>query len=420
MWDAGRTFQLYVRGWLADGGEMQRMRVWLAFSIALNAALAAGWFFATRPPAVKRAAIVRRPVFNTNVVRLVRTNIVVPEATLGWSSIESDDYFTYIQNLRTIGCPEQTIRDIIVADVNQLFARRQSKAHKSTNEKWWLSDPDLDDIQAATEEQDSRDQERRQLLTALLGPGWETQEDLGVVPNTNVTLDGHLLGDLSPETKRAVRDIQLRNQQRQEAYGKAVREGKAVENPAELAKMRKEAREELAKVLTPDQLEEYLLRYSNNANDMREQLRGFGASQEEFRAIFRATDSLDLEREALIGSENPDDQRRLRQIDDQRDEALRKALTPERYQYYKLNSDPGFKEARELVQDLGAPADAVMPFYEVQNAIREERQKILADNTLTPEEQTQQLGQVHQDHLDTLRKVLGEAGLRRYLQGLGK
>lgn len=399
---------------------MQRMRVWLALSIALNAALAAGWFLATRPPALKRAAIVRRPVFNTNVVRLVRTNIVVPEATLGWASIESDDYFTYIQNLRTIGCPEQTIRDIIVADVSQLFARKLIKAHKSTNEKWWLSDPDLDDIQAATEEQDLHDQERRQLLTALLGPGWETSEDLGVVPNTNVTLDGHLLGDLSAETKRAVRDIQLRNQQRQEAYGKAVREGKVVESPAELAKMRRETREELAKVLAPDQLEEYLLRYSNNANDLREQLRGFGASQDEFRAIFRATDNLDLEREALTGSENPDDQRRLKQLDAQRDEALSKALTPERYQYYKLNSDPGFKEARELVQDLGAPADAVMPFYEVQNAIRDERQKILTDSTLTPEEQTQQLGQVHQDHLDTLRKVLGEAGLRRYLQGLGK
>src|SRR5215510_15089950 len=42
-----------------------------------------------------------------------------------WSQIESADYRTYITNLRSIGCPEQTIRDIIVADVQGLYAPRR-------------------------------------------------------------------------------------------------------------------------------------------------------------------------------------------------------------------------------------------------------------------------------------------------------
>src|SRR5262245_12164353 len=41
-----------------------------------------------------------------------------------WSHIESQDYRTYIANLRSIGCPGQTIRDIIVADVHGLDAPR--------------------------------------------------------------------------------------------------------------------------------------------------------------------------------------------------------------------------------------------------------------------------------------------------------
>jgi len=42
-----------------------------------------------------------------------------------WSQIESADYHTYIANLRGIGCPEQTIRDIITADVESLYAARR-------------------------------------------------------------------------------------------------------------------------------------------------------------------------------------------------------------------------------------------------------------------------------------------------------
>ncbi len=41
-----------------------------------------------------------------------------------WNQIESPDYRTYIAKLRGIGCPEQTIRDIIIADVHSLYAPR--------------------------------------------------------------------------------------------------------------------------------------------------------------------------------------------------------------------------------------------------------------------------------------------------------
>src|SRR5437868_620849 len=38
-----------------------------------------------------------------------------------WSLVESRDYRFYIANLRAIGCPEETIRDIIIAEVNRLY-----------------------------------------------------------------------------------------------------------------------------------------------------------------------------------------------------------------------------------------------------------------------------------------------------------
>ncbi len=38
-----------------------------------------------------------------------------------WSLIESDDYHQYAENLRAIGCPDKTVRDILVADIAANF-----------------------------------------------------------------------------------------------------------------------------------------------------------------------------------------------------------------------------------------------------------------------------------------------------------
>jgi hypothetical protein len=44
-----------------------------------------------------------------------------------WSQLESTNYRTYMGNLRAIGCPERTLRDIIVADVDGLYASRRAE-----------------------------------------------------------------------------------------------------------------------------------------------------------------------------------------------------------------------------------------------------------------------------------------------------
>lgn len=39
-----------------------------------------------------------------------------------WSQLESTNFLTYVANLRAVGCPEQTLRDIIGAEVQALYA----------------------------------------------------------------------------------------------------------------------------------------------------------------------------------------------------------------------------------------------------------------------------------------------------------
>ena len=44
-----------------------------------------------------------------------------------WSRLESSDYRVYVANLRRVRCPEQTIRDILTADVHSLYAPRRER-----------------------------------------------------------------------------------------------------------------------------------------------------------------------------------------------------------------------------------------------------------------------------------------------------
>jgi len=100
--------------------------------------------------------------------------------TLDWESVESPSYRTYIENLRSIGCPEKTIQDIIIADVNALFAERIKEVRGEPEQfEFWkntmfgaMMDPDkLSDIQVLNKE-------KRALLKDLLGPDVEIPPDL--------------------------------------------------------------------------------------------------------------------------------------------------------------------------------------------------------------------------------------------------
>src|SRR5438128_12417542 len=110
----------------------------LAVSLALNLGLlgAVGWLVKSR--CCSSSATGNQPL-QTNL----KTNFTVqpaaqptppatgesaepvkPTKSFDWRMVESEDYKKYIANLRSIGCPEETIRDIIVADVAKLFDSR--------------------------------------------------------------------------------------------------------------------------------------------------------------------------------------------------------------------------------------------------------------------------------------------------------
>ncbi|MCB1128537.1 MAG: hypothetical protein KDM81_18725, partial [Verrucomicrobiae bacterium] len=89
-----------------------------------------------------------------------------------------------------------------------------------------------------------------------------------------------------------------------------------------------------------------------------------------------------------------------------------------RHAEYQLSQDPAFIAMRETAARFELPETKVVPLYEIDQVTREERARILNDSSLTPEEQSAQLGAVEQQRLDSIRQLVGEAAFRRLQTGV--
>lgn len=387
-----------------------RSRAILIVLLVANLVLAAGWFWTAQRHARRfsRAGIVT----DAAAVPLVKTNVLVRKQFFSWQEVESDDYPTYITNLRDIGCPEQTIRDIIIADVNAVYARKRATELVTADQQWWRSEPDAAIVKAAAARGEELDQERRTLLARLLGAGWEGG-DLVSLPRptrTGVALDGPVLGIMSNEVKERVEEISLRSQDRIAAYLEA--QGKAGEplDPVELAKLRQQTRAELAQVLSPLQLEEFLLRYSQGAGALREELghlKYFNSTPDEFRAVFRATDSYDQQLALLAGATDPNSVALRRSLEAQRALALKNSLGAERFAQFQLLHEAGFRDAYAAALEAGTPETAPA-LYEINRASQDELARLRAQTNLSPEQLAFELKKAELEQLKGAAQALGQ------------
>ncbi|HWV99975.1 MAG TPA: hypothetical protein VNZ64_09810 [Candidatus Acidoferrum sp.] len=87
-----------------------------------------------------------------------------------WSQLESSDYRTYIANLRGIGCPQQTIRDLITADVDGLYAVRREKVKQKYAVPADSPNGSFAFGQSAASELRELQSEEASVLAGLLGP----------------------------------------------------------------------------------------------------------------------------------------------------------------------------------------------------------------------------------------------------------
>jgi hypothetical protein len=331
----------------------------------------------------------------------------------GWQDVTNQTYVDYVARLRAIGAPEKQVRNIVVADLNDLFDQRRLEHAIKTDSQWWKAETFMGILPMQNFAGANFDEQRRELLTKILGEEESDSVKLTSLNGAAVNLTGPVLGALPPETWNAVQEICARSMDRHQAYQMTrINENKPMDN-LELAKLRDQTRTDLAKVLTAEQIEEFLLRYSHNSSRMRTDLRGIDLSPDEFRKFFRAIDPLEHRIQIDYGGPEALSVKQREQLDAQRDRAAREALTPEHFSQYMSTKDPLYKQAQLMAMQYGLNGKAVQPLHDMQKSLDARRAQIAQNAAMTAEQKAQALQSIGIEHQQTLQRILGDTTYRQ-------
>jgi hypothetical protein len=359
---------------------------------------------AATPEALAPAGATTRPLVEPRPARVVETATVTN--AFHWANVESDNYKAYIANLRAIGCPEETIRDIIIADVNKLFAGRVAALYPSAQDfPFWKVEDRAARAEERARERKRRDleKEKRDLIQELLGIDYEVE----VAKFSGRPDDEYYRhGFLSPEKQEQLKALQEKYRELERA---ATNEGGGRGDPvnrAKIAALRAQQQAEMAQLLGPADYEQYQLRNSWTARDMREHLASFQPTEAEFKEVFKLRKAYDdqfgFPRDG--GDEAAREQRR--QAQQQLDEQIKGILGEPRYHDYQLAQDERYREMYDFTQQNNLPKTTAETLYDMRKSAEQAKRAVDADPALPPEQRQATLTAIAQETRATISATL--------------
>lgn len=399
-----------------------KLKIILAISLLANIGLA---IYAVRRPASEQVAksteaempsakpaqtaLAAKPA--VKVVEQTVTNTVVKR--FGWEAVESPDYKEYIANLRAVGCPEETIRDIIIADVNKLYdaKKKQVRGEPKKFEYWKGGNPfaafmgDSETLQKLR----ALDEEKNNVLRALgIEPDFKTEVAAMMNP-----LDA--MFDFLPEAKKT--QVVKVMTEMQTKMAKAL-EGGGQPDPAAIAKAQKEMETAVKQLLTPEEALDFDLRMSMTANMMRMQIAGWDPGEKEFLEVFKLRKAFDDEFNPIARMDETEDQRKQREAaEKQLKEQLKATLGEQRYKDYELSQDWQFQQTLRTLKRADLGVTEAKQVHEMKKLAEEQAGKLRRDESLSADERNAALAAIQVETERALQKTLGEKGWEQYNRG---
>ena len=343
------------------------------------------------------------------LTNLAETKPVFTRKKFTWEQVESEGYLKYIESLRAVGCPEDKVRHIILADINDLCANQRLQEAVAHDTQWWRPEPvGLRMVNVLQEKGRELEAQRRSLVTKLLGSDALDDEKGGSLLWSAVPLTGPVLGKLSAELHNQVQEICARSMERHQSTLVARANGGQPPNPVEVAKLRDQTRLELKHALNSQELEEFLLRYSHNAEELRNELRDLEPTPEEFRKVFHALDPVEHQMQLDYGNTEALSGKQKERYEHQRDEMIKEALGPQRFETLSLTKEPLYRQAQMFATQYNAPAKAVLHIYQMTKANETKRQKVMNDPGLTPQEKSDAINAIYQEQQQSIQQIASE------------
>jgi hypothetical protein len=264
----------------------------LIFSLLLNLcllALVVYFFLEQRGP----AAGLRGGVEKVAAAE-ARPTAAAPHSRSDWAAIRSQDWKQFVKNLRATGCPEDTVDDIIFTEVNASYAARWRSMNGDDGTKYWVSKREGWWGHTKQKQFNMLEREKKGLIEQLLGVNADVQLRKYLVLNYDASLEARQLDFLPAGRKEKLTKALDKDDRAIQAVWLKQEPGGGLPQTAqhELNLALQQRKADLTTMLSEPELEEYELRNSTLAKDLRRQLYGFEATEKEFRKIFEAQKAL--------------------------------------------------------------------------------------------------------------------------------
>ena len=361
-----------------------------------------------------------------NPITIVEKMVVVTN-NLQWAQLESEDYKTYITRLRAIGCPEQTIRDILIADLDKLLApelrslrgRRKDLRYWNSEEEEMANNVDMHEVAKKTQEIEKR---KRDILRELISADLQRER---LLSKGDVDRYERRLGWLPEGRRQQVRALlEHYDEAEQKIREKELEDGEplSITDRAQLRVIKQQREAELNSLFTSDEKEKYELWMSSTANSVRYALYGMNASEEEFQTVYHARKTFD-DRWARHDPDLLDSASRAQMDQDraQLEDGIRESMGEQRYTEYKRGEDEDFHRLNSVVSRFKLPREKAAEVYGFKKVASDYRGQVRNDAKLSLQQKDEALRAIAEETETSVRGSLGEKAYRYYVRsGLGR
>lgn len=327
-----------------------------------------------------------------------------------WSQVESQDLSVYVGNLQAIGCPPETIYDIIKPEHYAQFEARVEKILAPFATQFW------EIVLKGMKHLESEYGKALEALSEEKKTAWKKLESLiGYQPPSPARPSRNFqrLIDFLPAGKQKQLGELIANYERLEAdLAKTGDQPIPADQPRKLNDLRDQRLAAIKNLLTPAEFDEYQLRSSPHAH-WAERVLGFEPRPAEYTAIARL--KLKLDAEFPIPKADDSEARDLkaqRQIAE--DLRLLQLLGPQRFAEYQRGLDPGYQAAVKVATHFDLPPERAAQVYDIKRAADEHLRSLRADTTLSEDDRAAAVAAARQQITQSLRQLLGEKAYQTY------
>ena len=332
-----------------------------------------------------------------------------------WHSIESADYAAYISNLRSVNCPETTIADIIIAEVNKVYRDKLAPLREQREKKYefWRNDWGWNESNSEySKAVVAAEKEKSKLLAQLLGHNF--REQMAQAFGYPMAENDPFWSGLSADKKDRAGEIREKYSEMRNDFYRKTRGYQDADDQKELQKIEISEVKELAKVLTPDEIFEFQLRNSHEIQNMRwNELSGFKASEEEFRAIAKVKlvdEMAELSGEKLSSADKA-------KLVNEANEALKKVMGEERYKEYQENQDYEFRNLKKIIEKNGGTKEIASQIYHLKEDLAEAIKQLRQNHSLSKDERLKKMAAIKAETERTLVEAVGERAAKSIRSG---